>query len=240
MMKPFDDLTDLEIVALSDSAMERYIDLASAEAGIPLPGDPPIPPSKSSEDLSADMDGFVVTATFANKHDAEQVAAAATAYQRLTTAYMSGPSYKQKFEPEEDPVRVTVIRHYSEAKAAAQGTRIAQFERIEADYKAARTTFETVTRKRAELAARMLERRSKAQAEERRRESYRSTFANYLQLAENDRRIACRFMAKAYPDAPDLIPEMFEPDEQGAQYGTRAYVDEELKTPAEAGQEELI
>lgn len=212
MLKPFQELTQDELVALSREDIQFYIDYACAEAGVKLlPPQAPIEPKleKPEHDLVVyDVGGIVVLARDA----ADIIAEAINKHQDrlITLLYMSGPSFEKKATPRTDPVVVTPIKVYSEHRAAMIGPALAEFDRAKKAYQEARKEYDDVLRARADIAAEINTAVEDAHARNWKQRDRREMFARYLLLANGNTTIAARFLYRSYPDALELVPDVFE------------------------------
>jgi hypothetical protein len=233
MMKAFEELTDDELTALSEATIQRYIDLFCAEEGIPLlPEQAPTAPNKRA--IEPDQIGYLMSIWFVHERDAITIANKAAELPRVTKEYKSvpGKGYHStyRFEPIASGSAVTVMpdKAYSLDQFAKCGEQIAEFESEKQQYADARAEYDKAVEQRQRASLKFRERIRAASSTINQRRRYQATFDRYLDLAEQNRRTACRFMVNTHPDAPDIIPDAFRPDEQGpiVIVGKRAYESE--------------
>jgi len=221
----FDALTQDQLCELSTTEIARWTDLACAEAGVKLLSSPPIPPS--SAEVTEDQTGYSlsVSLNFVRREDAEAVAALARTFDRLETDYLSGPSFKRKWKPvlPNAAIGVTEERHYSEARASVCAEAILKHEIDKKEYDKQRADFAQVGELRAKIYGRIAATLDSARATRRLQLRLREQFTRYLDLADGNRRTACRFMLAAYPGSDETIPDCFAPDQDGPIPGTRGY-----------------
>lgn len=219
-MKPFSELTHLELIALDRATIDRYIDLECAEEGIALiDATPPTLPATAPP--GNDQTAYCLAAFFVHRADAEQVAAFAARFARVTKEYktLPGKTYKSTyvFEPTIPDSELTVAADtaFSQEVYAKRASVIAAAEREKGEYETAKAAYDRAIEQRLRVASRFQEAIDEARASEAKRAGYQSLFSRYLDLAEGVRRTACRFMVNTHADAPDVIPEMYTPDESG-------------------------
>jgi hypothetical protein len=225
-MKPFADLTDAEL-ASPDLELSRYVDLQCADEGIPLvPERAPMPPT--NEDIQEDQTAYTILVNFPSREDADLVAEFARKFPRVKGEYAHGiPGYKEQWIPLQtgEAIDITTSKKFSRDRLAKMGAAIVANEGAKKQYDEDKRAYDRIVESRRTIVERFAIAVRAAQAREYARTTARRTFARYLELAEGNRRTACRFMVNAQPDAAQLLPEMFEPDEQGPipTIGTRGY-----------------
>ena len=208
-MKPFEDLDDVEVLALSQADIDRYIDLECAEAGVQLLTDPPVLPESVS--TKPDQEVYTVPAMlFIHRTQAEQVAALASTFPRYKTGYVGNSYSIYKVIRDDDAVDVSETRYFSEAFADARAGLIDDERRLKEEYQKERNRYDLIISKRAAIDRRMKTRVASVQQARARAEQLRQQHARYLELADGNRRVAARFLAAAFPEAETAVPELFE------------------------------
>lgn len=225
-MKPFDELTEAELLALNETDVQRYIDYACAEEGVPLlPDAAPVAPN--AEAIADDLTAYEIQSglLFTRREDAEKVCELLQAMQRGSTRYISGPSYRQAFEPDNFPVSITPRRLLSHEKAANLRAVIEKVEREKKAYETARTEYDNTAKARNNVAGGIYERIEEVKTRQARRETLMREYMRYLDLASGIKSIALRFLKSARPDAEELLPDLFapEPAQTGRAYALTAY-----------------
>lgn len=209
-MKPFNDLSRQELTELTHEDIERYIDLACAEAGVALLlKEPPTPPTKI---IAEDMTVFGVGDLLFQSDD---VARAVADFVNGCTGrgelkYLSAPSYRKVWEPATDRVDVSRVVAFSPERAASLRAEIEQAERAKKAYDDDKRRYDEVAHERAAIAREISTAIEDAWSHRRRVEELQRAYARYVELAEGNRLIAARFFEKAYHDARDKVPEAFE------------------------------
>ncbi len=208
--KTFAELSHDDLLALTDEQVNFYIDLECAEAGVRLmPAEHPRAPDPAVPDVKRKL--FAVSGLlFEQKEDAEQVARLASTFRRYHQTYRPGRDYLQWVEPAPDPVGVgetpQVDRHLYETHRLRLDQHTAEMKA----YQDAKTEYDQIGEKRAEVHQRIRQRREDARATERRRQAIRGEFERYMELAEASPRVARAFLVKAYADAQQVCPELFD------------------------------
>lgn len=205
--KPFDELTDVELVALTPEQVQRYVDLACAEVGVPvLPK--PVTPGKAA--VQPDLAIYVVGGfRFTEQIDAESVADLVSARARVRMEH-DRTSWKDQYAvPDDQPVEVKRDRVFSQGKFAAMHEAIRQGELAVEEFETAKQAYDVAFGQRMQLAQAVIEHVAKARSLEEQRARLREQFVHYLDLADYSVGVARRFMLKAYPDAGVLIPDLF-------------------------------
>lgn len=205
-MKRFEELTDAEVRALSDDQVEYHIDLACAEAGVPLLPPPP-GPAPEKPDAEPDVDVFSVGEMhFRTASDAEAARAAIATFPRYDLVYnYTSPRYEKRVMPADDVLQVQCARHYSPERWEQVRGALEAYDRAKKEQEQEMKEYREATRKRDAIAEDIRGRIAAAWAAERRRELLRGHFERYLQLAGGDAVVAARFLLNAYPDARDVL-----------------------------------
>lgn len=213
MMKPFDDLTDDELVTLRDEDVKFYIDYACAEEGVKLlPPQTPAPPTKElpPHDLTAYFIGSSPGEfTTLDRDHAMRVVDAMNSQPAIHAFYIPGPTLEQKAIQRTDPYVINSKPLYSEAMVAKVGEQIQRFAVEKKDYDEAKADYEKTRRAREQIAERIHYRIDAAYTKDRRRRDLLALHGRYLELANGDRTIAARFLRRAHPDALDVLPDVF-------------------------------
>lgn len=216
-MKTLDDHTLPELAALDEAAIDALIDLECAIAGVPMLPPTPTPP----EPLAAVYDvtlyeigGF----RFRSREDAEHVAAAING--RLVASmgydYKVSGSYVSDYEPVETVVQVRHDR--TQACHDAQRSAKLAHKALTDAYKAQQSEYDTIAEQRETVAERVRAAASSARSHAMQADRLREEFARYLELAQQDRRIALNFLRAARADALALHSNLlreFDPDGYG-------------------------
>ena len=209
-MTRFDDLTDAEVLALTDEQIAYHVDRECAESGAGLlPPDPGLEP-KRPEDMK-DVTLYEVGSTgllFADKASALDVIDAIVNKVRFTGRHVSGPSYEQYAERENAEVEIRNKKMYSPSGWDAAKSLVLKYQADKKAWDAASTEYKKIADGRAAAAAWVYERISAVRDEQYQRERTATELARYIALADGDETIGRRFLLKAHPDWEKFLPEV--------------------------------
>jgi hypothetical protein len=211
-------MRETELINVTQDDISRYVDLACAEEGIPLlPEQAPIAPD--AEAVADDMTVYEIAGIlFPRREDAQKVCDLVATLEHGSTNYISGPSYRQKYEPTEgDSVSVQTRRLLSPQKAASLKGAILVIERAKKEYQDTKKEYDRIVEARAEIVTRIDEAVRKAQSAQWRRDGLMKEYQRYLDLAQGIKTIALRFLEAARPESRELLPALFAPDAAGAE-----------------------
>lgn len=206
-MKRIEEMTKEEILALTTEEIDKMVDYACAERGIPLL--PPIPEEPEYFDIKAHLNLTVYELgnfTFVNKEDAEKVYNVMLGCPLINTTYISGPSYEMRFNGNDEIPDVKVRRIFSEGAWTSVKDKAAKAEAAKKEYQEARDYYNEVYSQRKEVVDEIMEVVNETNREQRNLERHISEFERYLELAEGDRNIAINFFEKAYPGVLGRYP----------------------------------
>lgn len=206
-LQRFDTMSDAELVALTDEQIALYMDLACAEAGVPLmppdPGPAPPEPERKQDVTHWVVGGFA----FRNAEDAAAVANLVNGLPRLKADYARGGSYRDRISKSDDAV-VTVEQERLYSPNAWDDQRAQVIERQAALEQHERLVSEWVnaSEQRAKTAGFVHDRIADARVRESARERYQAEMERYKTLANGDEHVAYRFLIAAHPDAHEFVP----------------------------------
>jgi hypothetical protein len=211
MIKPFDDLTDPELLAIDDETRRYYVDRECAEAGIKLlpPGGPPVKP----DDEAVRDDGTVYAVGgfyFSDPDNARRVAEFVKAVpHRCTREYIHGAGYRHRLEPDDGEVRVGTETCLSRERANSMRERISASEEAKAEYTKAKTEYDTIVISRRDVETRIGGKISEVWHRKRALDRILAEWDRYTVLANGDETIARRFLVAAHEDAKTIAPGLF-------------------------------
>lgn len=213
-MRAFDTLTEQELVALSEEDIQRYIDYACAENGVPLlPALIPEPPSnpvpETDEIAYAVGRSYSTDIVCLKSSDAQELADFLNRIQTVELQYVPGPTTDRVIDVRRGPYVVTPTPCYSAALGATIRPALADAERAKKVYDAAKKDYDRAVAEREGTASEIRDKVSDAWEVHNRRESRRRDFARYLQLADGKQDIAARFLLNAHHDSRELLPELY-------------------------------
>lgn len=210
-MKPFDELTEPEVLALNDEQIDYYIDRECAEQGVTLvPPSPPQPPTKPApeNDVTAyQIAGILVT----DMSEAQRLRDCIAGLKTRGGDGYSYPTYRHYFKAEDtsEPIAITPISMMSEARVVANKTALDEHEAQKKVYDKANEDYQKAVTGRDRVARAIRERLSEVREKDWRRQELQALYDRYLPLANGDRTIAARFLRKAHHDAPEFLPNLF-------------------------------
>jgi hypothetical protein len=212
-MKPFHELTEDELIALTDEQVTFYIDFACAEAGVPLlpptiPGNGPTPPKVPTINVYK-----VAGVSFTDVADAEKLQAfILTLLSRGDEKYLDGRWREPKyFQPkgDADTYTITTSTSMTEAQARAHLAALDAHEEAKNAHENATRKYREILEKRKSYAKDVHDAISEAHSKRYRRDELQALFDRYVELAGGDRMIAARFLERAKPEAREVLPDIF-------------------------------
>lgn len=212
-LAPWNTLTTLAKVLLSDEDVERYIDLACADEGVrPWTDNVPAPPAPT--DVQRTRVWVVGGHMLTSQRDAERLSALLRSLPLLELKYANGRwNGPQVVRPKEDaenaywprPEMHMTDRDYAAQQYAAQRDASAR-ERYEAE----RRAFTACIEARAAVAERIKGEIDAARTEIRRKQRLVETYQHHLDLCDGATAPARRYLLLAYPEAEAVAPELFD------------------------------
>jgi hypothetical protein len=210
MKKPFDTLTEAELVALTSEGLRWYIDRACAENGIQLL--PDAAPTKPSQTPIA-PDGFVYQVaglSFRTHDDAIAVRDFIRERGRVKLDYGHGDYNHKVIKPlDDDDEVVTTKAAFTETYSASIIDVKAEQKATSEAYALAREQYEEIVEKRTTIANGIMASYNSAIRYEKDRQALRHEYTRYLVLAEGDPVIAANFLKSAKPGSVTLLPELY-------------------------------
>jgi len=199
-MKRFIDLTDQELIALTEESIQYYIDLACAEQGVPLRPQPPEPLSPAPEVPNVIMYGFgslwfetqqaaldVLNTMAMHQLYADHGYGLTTRFEPVNLGTYLYPTISTRTQPlQEDYERYAAdIQQYSILKEA--------WDKATQEYTRAKDVYD-------KTAYPILSKISNAKQRQQDLSNMCSIFEKYLTLANNDKSVAWNFFINAYPN----------------------------------------
>lgn len=212
-MKPFDTLTEQELVALDEDAIQQYIDYACAEDGVPLL--PLLPPAPKPVDVTPDAKYYSVghALHFRTAEEAVRVLETIKANNPIDTGYISTPGSVTSTTIGTGKPYLTISESdaFSAGMAASIKDALAAAKREEEAYTKAKKAYDAAVAQRQSYADEIRGKVSDAWETHDRREEIRRAYERYLSLAGGQADVAARFLSNAYRDAEELLPDLFPP-----------------------------
>jgi hypothetical protein len=217
-MKSIEDLKDHELLELTPAAVDRFIELACAEDGVPLlPKAAPTPPVKRKE-LIPDLVLHELSGLyFFKREQADEVRKRLLECDLGTVGYVKLPGWKSDYnrrvaEAEYEVPKITQVELFSETKIGENLRMINETTEAEDAYKKDKENYERISKRRAEIAEKVMKVIAAARKRAQERTFLLAELERYVDLAEQDRGIALRFLAKAHPEAREILADVFEND----------------------------
>lgn len=213
-MKPFEELSDAEKAELTVNQIEAYVDFRCAYEGIPFLPPAPVTPKPENEpqpDLTLYQVGSLTEYLLVDIHVAQQIADMINAAKGYNTEYLSRKpgSYEKKVSPSRR-VDVAPVKAWSQEAAQSQTEKVDTLAELKQRYEDESREYDAIRTKRQRVIDDIADDIRQARAIESRRRNLREEFKRYLELADNNRGMALRFLLNARSDAQDVCPELFE------------------------------
>lgn len=204
-MKRFSDLTDAEILALTEAEIAYHIDYECAEAGAgllpPDPGPEPVKPEGMKDVSAFEVEGLV----FTSREDALRVAEALEKCSRYELRYVGNDWSQQVLVRESGPVEVKPVKHYSPNGWDAAKTIVRKYADEKKAWDERVSEMQRIIKERDSATEWVRNRIGEVRENEWRRQRVLADFERYVELAGGDRVIARRFLVKANPSAEQFI-----------------------------------
>jgi hypothetical protein len=207
-MKDFDDLTPTELETVPDEQVERFIDIACAQQGVPLLPDYPQEPVKP--DVKPIIDVFDVAGILVTSlEDAQAICDTLKEVARVGYTYVSGPGYEKRTTTP-DQLNITQQHMYSGEYWDQVRVKMEAYAAAEQQYRHDKTEYEKAGTERDRVAESITMAVGTARARADRRAFLQRSYDRYLDLADGDLKVAARFLADANPEARELLPSLFD------------------------------
>ena len=208
-MERFSDLTDEQVLGLTDEQVSHYCDIECAESGVALvpmhPGPEPAKLSAQPDREYFDVDGVML----ANREEAATLAGVITSMRRVTTNYAPGGDYTHQILVDNPrDVLVQVKRQWSPEAWDSHKKLILEHKAKQEAWKKETDAYSKALQDRASAVAWVYDRISELRDAAATRHHYREMLGRYLLLANGDEQIARNFLLKAYPDARNYLDPM--------------------------------
>lgn len=207
-MKTVNDLTEAELVEMTEAQLENLIDIECAERGIQLLPPEPQPPQEPF--IPYDTIAYVVAYhEFQNREDAEAVAAIINGKPRARYEskyphyenHFVGWSVQDRVHVEEKSILSLPQQLATKAVREKYKTEKDAYDKLYEEYR-------KILGERAEIGHEVRERHWNALKRQHERDRHRENFAHYLKMADGDKAVAFRFFSNAYNSALLDFPEL--------------------------------
>jgi hypothetical protein len=224
-MKKITEMSHDEIIALDRDDIERLIDIACAETGIPLRDLAPVAPvePKSERGLNSYK---IINVVFKTRESAE-------ALQDCLRKNFRNILRMDYSKPSEYRLKIEDYAYSTDEEIKAQNKEDELYNKEFAEYKALKDKYDTHLAQRQEVADPILDIYNEAVAKEQVRQMLQRESGRYLDLAEGNVEIAVNFLKSTFPDALEKVKDIFNP----LDYMTDIYRELQdcvLETPQEA------
>jgi len=206
-VKRFDDLSDPDVLGLTDDQVKRWVDIECAVAGVPLLPAEPVKPL--AVDFSTDLTGYEVGSfVFADADAAAKVLTLLKSVKVYQSEYCNAPGYKRVLKPNNDiAIEAKPFfspEHWDTVKADA-----ANAARLENAYNEATRAYAKVVEARKRIVNDINARVEEVHQREQARLRIKSDYDRYLDLAGGNEEIAKRFLNNAWANEPERVKEVF-------------------------------
>jgi hypothetical protein len=202
-MKKITEMSHDEIIALYRDDIERLIDIACAETGIPLRDLAPVAPVEPESERV--LNSYkIINVVFKTRESAE-------ALQDCLRKNFRNILRMDYSKPSEYRLKIEDYAYSTDEEIKAQNKEDDLYNKEFAEYKALKDKYDTHLAQRQEVADPILDIYDEAVAKEQVRQMLRREAARYLELAEYNASVAKNFLQKAFPDALEKVADIFDP-----------------------------
>jgi hypothetical protein len=203
------DLTEAEVLALTDAETERLVDIACAEAGVPLlpprPDDVELLPVDQPDALAWQVSG--IDGAFTDKDEANAALSALTSFTsrvNLSSSYGKEPRRITELPSYNVTPELTEHAAWSQEGYDANREALETNKRRQNEYDASMREYRSAVEKRNEAGKKVYDYLSEVKETAARKALLTEQLARYEELADGDTNIALRFLHTANEDAQDL------------------------------------
>lgn len=191
----FPGMSEAEISALTDEQINKAINLACAEQGIPLfieLGDAPTP------SVAMDREVFVVGGwEFLDRAHADDVAAVAASYARVKARWGRNYNFEPTYEEDAKEIEVATKRYFSPQQYLKCQIEIETAAARKTEYDARKAAWESASEKRGHVSRQVWKEINAAMGKIRERQRIIDLHAKYVELADGNRETAWKFLQAA-------------------------------------------
>ena len=198
-----EDLSDDEVLSLTDEEVKATILYRMAEAGIPVLPEPAVP---VYDDVPGpDVQVYEIAGVmFTDRDAAEKVQAAIMEGQASRVRLDYGSSYENKYVmPDRSDQDVTTRTAYSQESHALHKEMLDRNSRRRNAYDTEQTAWRRAEREAESIRAGVLDRVREAEDKARQIEFLQGRYAEYIEIAGGDKEMALEFLKKAFPGQVD-------------------------------------
>lgn len=216
-LKQFDQLTDVELIELSNEQIDWYIKLKKAENGVRILAEPTYPTYR--EVPEPDMTLYCVGQhCFVNQDTAASIAKSinqhvADSFRVDYDYYRGGSQYKYARRDDTRMEDVAIQRVYSKAVYDSIADIIASNKKIEAQYEKLLNEYNEENQKASDLVNHIYDAISAARERLEQFGEYKVRILEYLRLANGNAEVAWNFFDKAYAVDTQVKAKIMESEE---------------------------
>lgn len=207
-MRSIENLTDTELLALTDEEVTSHIRLRKAEEGIRILPEPVLPALK--EIAGPDIQVFEIAGyAFHEREKAEEIANVINKHVPQSTSidydyYRGDGKYRYTKANNTALVSVAVEQVYSPTKYSEIRDAVESNKRIQESYNKVKREYDDETDKAADIVSAIYDRIQGARDMANEVENHKLNIGNYLELAQGDVEVAWNFFKKAYVISPEM------------------------------------
>jgi hypothetical protein len=240
-MKDFKELTDAEVLELTDDEVQTYINLACAEEGVPFLPPCPVAPEPYNPIKSVTI-YKVVSLEFTDGKEADKLAEIINGMQsRTNTAYKyprggyNGSGVLVYEGVDADPITISTVQVFSKEDFEGNRSKLAVYEANKTEHDKLKKEYDRIYGQREELETEINRRLEKVRTNAQYRLNLINGFEQYLELADGNPVVAMRFYRRAVL-VPEEIVEFLVPDfyaKPEAQDGKAIIADDDVDEEAD-------
>jgi hypothetical protein len=202
-MKKITEMTHDEIIVLDRNAIERLIDLACAEAGVPLQDEAPMAPIKPKRERVSNS-YKIIDVIFNTRESAE-------ALQDFLRKNLHNILQLDYGKPSEHKLRIEDYTYFTTEDMEAQNRDDKLYAEELEKYNTLKEKYDLNIEQRKALAEPIWKIYNEAYAKEQVRQMLQRESSRYLDLAEGNVEIAEKFLGSAFQDALEKVKDIFNP-----------------------------
>lgn len=206
-LRGFSDLSDVEILTLTDEQTRYYVDLECAKAGAPLlppePGPKPVEPEKHCSARSYEIGGI----NLYSSEDAMKVLDLLNSVKRCSWGYARGGSYRDRvLTTESGALTISKGSGYTPEEWERQRESVVAYEQALKAWETADSERSKAIKAREDAVGWVMEKIERVREQDGLRKQYAAEMERYTELANGDRAMAREFLVRARPEASEYVP----------------------------------
>jgi hypothetical protein len=206
-MKRYTDLSEEELLALSDEEKQKYVDIELAFAGI-IPMIKPVMDPVPEVNIKPTVQAFEIYGVFfTDEKDAFAVSKSSACDSQCISGLYDYRYLTPRGEGYNDGIKAKMF--YTKAELEEVRTQLKERQRIEDKNSHAAKEWDAYLEKTEHVANLVTSAIAEAEDHKRRIDQAKTVYAKHYELAGGDEAIASRFFVDAYKDQPEIINEMF-------------------------------